>query len=319
MSNLTKGRRVYKPFHYEKAYGYWEKQQQAHWLATEVPMSGDLQDWELNLTESEKNLVSMILKSFVNFEILIEDYWTSKVAKWFPHPEIAMMCAAFGSMESIHASAYAHLNDTLGMLDYEAFLKEPSAKIRLDRLLETPGKTKEDIARSLAIFSGFTEGVSLFSSFAVLLSFSRVNKLKGVGQIISFSIRDESLHSEAGCWLFREFIKENPNLWTDDLKKTIYEAARLTVSLEDNFIDKAFEMGNIESISSKDLKNFIRNRANVKLGDLGLKTNWRNIDQDSLKKMEWFDYLSTGVEQQDFFANRVSDYAVSSMTIDDMF
>ena len=175
------------------------------------------------------------------------------------------------------------------------------------------------MARSLAVFSAFTEGVALFSSFAILLNFSRFNKLKGVGQIISFSIRDESMHSEAGCWLFREFIKENPELWTDGLKKEIYEAARLTVSLEDDFIDAVFENGAIEGLDPKDLKAFIRNRANVKLGDLGLKTNWKNIDQDALKRMDWFDYLSTGIESQDFFAQRVSTYSKGTMDTDKMF
>jgi len=339
--SLLSGRATYKPFLYEECFEYWMKQQQAHWLHTEIAMASDIQDWKLGLSQTEKDVVGGVLKGFVQTELVVNDYWTNRVAKWFPHPEIAMMATCFGNMETIHTIAYAQLNDSLGLVDYEAFMQEPAAKAKLDRLLdpemggekkphvmdgssviESEWLTNEDLsrkARSLAIFSGFTEGVALFSSFAILLSFSRFNKLKGVGQIIAFSIRDESLHSEAGCWLFREFIKENPQLWTDKLKKEIYEAARMTVALEDDFIDAVFAEGTVEGLDPKDLKAFIRARANVKLGDLGLKTNWKNIDHEALKHMEWFDYLSSGIESQDFFAQRVSGYSKGTLDTDKMF
>lgn len=321
MTSLISGRHTYKPFIYEQAFEYWSKQQNAHWMHTEISMTSDLQDWSQNLTDSEKSVIGGVLKGFIQTEILVNDYWTRKVGSWFPHPEISMMTSAFGNMETIHTVAYAYLNDSLNLLDYDAFLQEPTAKAKLDRLLATDdlSKSLKDKARSLAIFSGFAEGVSLFSSFAILLNFSRFNKLKGVGQIISWSIRDESLHSEAGCWLFREFIKENPKIWTDELKKEIYEAARITVALEDDFIDKIFLNNEIEGINAQDIKTFIRQRANVKLGDLGLRTNWKNLDQDALKRMEWFDFLSGGVQHTDFFSIRPTDYSKGNVNFDDMF
>lgn len=307
--NITLPRQTYKPFLYEKAYEYWLKQQQAHWLPTEVQMNSDLQDWSENLSNKEKKVIGGVLKGFIQTELVVNDYWTTKITKWFPHPEIIMMATAFGSFESIHTISYAYLNDSLGIKDYDAFLQEPTAKAKIDRLIEVDGNNKEEIARSLAIFSGFTEGVSLFSSFAILFNFSRFNKLKGVGQIISWSVRDEGLHSEAGCWLFREFIKENPQVFTDEVKKSIYEAARDTIELEDKFIDMVFSDGSIEGIDPKDIKQFIRYRANTKLGELGLKMNWKNIDQEAIKRMGWFDLMTTGIEHTDFFAQRVSSYS----------
>lgn len=328
--SLLKGRTVYKPFAYPQCFEYWLTQNQSHWLATEVPMSADVTDWKQNLTESEKNVIGGILKGFIQTEIHVNEYWSQKVAKWFPHPEIAMMAVTFGAFESIHTHAYAYLNETLGIEDYDAFLAEPTAKAKIDRLIgagDVKWSEKESVgddmaihvAKSLAIFSAFTEGVSLFSSFAVLLNFSRFNKLKGLGQIISWSIRDESLHSQAGCYLFREFIKENPEVMTDEFKKAIYQAARDTVQFEDDFIDKVFEGAEIEGIDPRDLKVFIRNRANQKLGEIGFKKNWKNIDEEALKKMEWFDFLSTGVEMQDFFSQRVSTYSKGVVNFDDMF
>ena len=317
--SLTLAREVYKPFEYPQAFEYWEKQQNAHWLPSEVAMAKDLNDWKYKLTESERLVVGQILKSFTQTEIAVNDYWSKKVSSWFPKPEICMMSSSFASMETVHIVGYSYLNDSLGLDDYSAFLQDNTAVAKLNSLKQIKGKNKSDIARSLAIFSAFTEGVNLFSSFAILMNFSRFNLLEGVETIVSWSVRDESLHSEAGCWLFRTFIEENPDIWDDNLKKDIYDAARLSVKLEDNFVDNAFSLGNVRGLESSDLKNFIRMRANAKLYDLGLKTNWKNIDQNSLKKMTWFDELSGGTKLTDFFASRVSDYSKSNFTIDNLF
>lgn len=306
---LITPRPTYAPFEYEQAYKYWELQQQSHWLHTEIAMASDINDWKLNLTDTERSVVGNILKGFTQSEVFIQEYWSQMVGKWFKKPEIQMMAASFASMESIHAVAYAYLNQSLGLEDFSAFLHEPTAKAKIDRLIETKGKSKEEIARSLAIFSAFNEGVNLFSSFAVLLNFSRFNKMKGLGQIIAFSIKDESLHSEAGCWLFRTLVSEYPEIMTDELKKAIYQAARDTIDLEDAFIDKAFELGPVEGLDPKDLKQFIRHRGNTKLEDLGMKKNWKNIDKSALERMNWFDVLSAGVSHADFFASRVTDYS----------
>jgi ribonucleoside-diphosphate reductase beta chain len=308
MSILTP-RVIYRPLEYLKAEQYCEKQQMAHWLPKEVQMGSDINDWKLKLTETDRHVIGSILKGFTQTEIFIQDYWSNKVANWFKKPEIQMMAATFASFEAIHAQGYSYLEQTLGIENYEAFLHEPTAKAKIDRLMETKGKSRRDIALSLAIFSAFNEGVNLFSSFAVLMSFPQRNMLKGLGQIVSWSIKDESLHSEAGCWLFRQLIEEFPELLDDELKEAIYEAARLTVKLEDEFIDKAFQKGDLPNLSAHDLKNYIRHRANTKLQDLGLKSNWKNLDKESLERLEWFSVLSSGVELQDFFAGRVVEYS----------
>jgi ribonucleoside-diphosphate reductase beta chain len=318
MSLLTK-RQVYKPFEYPRAYQFWELQQQSHWLHTEISMASDIQDWKEVITPTEKHLIGTILKGFTQAELVIgNDYWSKRITKWFKKPEIQIMATAFASMETVHAVSYAYLNDSLGLDDYSAFLFEPSAKAKIDRIMEVKGTAIQDIAKSLAVFSAFNEGVSLFSSFAILLNFSRFNKLKGLGQIIAFSIKDESLHSEGGCWLFRTLIEENPDIWTDELKKELYEAAKLTVQLEDAFIDKAFELGDVEGLTKHDMKQFIRHRCNTKLQDIKLKSIYKNIDKEALKRLEWFDVLSAGVSHSDFFASRVSDYSRGSIDFDKM-
>jgi len=311
-------RATFKPREYPKADEYWERAQQSHWLPSEVSMASDINDWKMKLSDAEKHVIGNVLKGFTQTEVFVEDYW-GRVSKWFKKPEIQALAVTLAAFESIHSTAYALLNDSLGLDDYQAFLTVPQIKVRLDRMINTPGKSRKDIAKSLAVFSAFNEGVSLFSSFAILMSFQRRNLLKGVGQIVAWSVRDESLHAEIGCWLFRTLISEYPEIWTDEFKKEIYDAARLTVELEDDFIDKAFEQGALADLDPKDLKVFIRARTNTKLVDLGLKTNWRNLDQEALKRMSWFDYLTAGLTHSDFFAERETSYSKGAINWDLVF
>jgi ribonucleoside-diphosphate reductase beta chain len=322
MSNLLKERVVYKPFEYQEAADYWLKQQQAHWLHTEVPMMSDLNDWNSNLTETEKNIIGSILKGFAQTETVVNDYWSGLVTKWFRKPEVIMMATTFGAFETIHAEAYSLLNETLGLENFAEFMEDEATMAKIENLTTIRDsfngkKDIHEIAKSLAIFSAFTEGVNLFSSFAVLLSFKMRNKLKGVGQIVEWSIRDESLHSEAGCWLFRTLIKENPELKTPELEAAINEAALLSLQLELDFIRKCYELGDLEGCSQYDLENFIKNRINTKLGDLGYPGIISDIDVTAVERMKWFDALSAGKQHTDFFANRVTNYSKGNMNWDE--
>ena len=305
-------RNYYKPFEYQQAFDFYKDQHRAHWLADEVPLASDLNDWKLKLNESEKSLIGNILKSFAQTEVHVNDYWSTKVSVWFPKPEIQAMARVFADFESIHAEAYARLNEELGLDDFKAFLEDEVSKAKIDRLVETPGETIEDRAISLAIFSAFTEGVNLFSSFAVLMSFQLRNLMKGTGQIVEWSVRDESLHSKAGCWLFRTLLEEQPELNNDKLREKIIDACHLSVQLEFDFIDKAFENGDVEGLTKEQLKNFIKARANEKMIELGYKAIYNDIDPNLLKQIEWFGHLTSGKSHTDFFASRVTNYSKST-------
>jgi ribonucleoside-diphosphate reductase beta chain len=312
--DIKQERIVYKPFEYPEAFDYWLKQQQAHWIHTEVPMMSDINDWKQNLNETEKNIIGSILKGFAQTETVVNDYWTGLVTKWFRKPEIIAMATTFGAMETIHAEAYSLLNEELGLDDFSEFLEDETTLAKIENLMNVRDSFDSEnnwheIAKSLAIFSAFTEGVNLFSSFAVLLSFKMRNKLKGVGQIVEWSIRDESMHSEAGCWLFKTLIKENPELKNQELQTAINEAALLSLQLELDFIDKVYELGDLEGCSKYDLQNFIKHRVNTKLGDLGYQPIIQDIDLTSIDRMKWFDHLSAGKQHSDFFSTRVTNYS----------
>ena len=319
MSKLFTPRIPYKPFEYPHYYNEgWLKQAQVFWLHTEIPMQGDFKDWKEFLKPAEKNLVGNILLGFAQTECAVGDYWTGKVKQWFPKHEIQQMAMIFGSQETIHAVAYSYLNETLGLENFSAFLQEPATKEKFDLLTETSNNwTPEDIisnpqarievGRGLAIFSAFAEGVSLYSSFAVLYSFQMRNMLKGIGQQMKWSVRDESLHSRMGCYLFRHMCEEFPDL-LESCRETINEAADLIVKLELNYIDKMFEMGDLENLKSSDLKEFIKQRTNEKLIELGYSNRF-DVNEKKASNLDWFYNLTGGKTHTDFFAIRSTDYS----------
>ena len=317
--NLFKERIEYKPFEFPEYYSDgWLPQAQAFWLHTEIPMQSDVKDWKENLTDAEKNLVGNILLGFAQTECAVSDYWTTMVTNWFPKHEIKQMAMIFGSQETIHATAYSYLNETLGLDDFSAFLHEPTIAEKFEHLsgvdsnytykdLATDNKARKEVARSLAIFSAFAEGVSLYSSFAVLYSFQMRNLLKGIGQQMKWSVRDESLHSKMGCRLFRHMCEEYPGL-KEEVENDIKTAAKLMVDMELKFIDKMFEMGDLENLKKEDLKNFIKRRANEKLLEIGYEKVFE-FDTISAKELDWFYHLTGGVEHADFFAIRPTAYS----------
>ena len=319
MSKLFKERVPYKPFEYPDYYTEgWLKQAQAFWLHTEIPMQGDVKDWNEHLTKEEKNLVGNILLGFAQTECAVSDYWTNMVTDWFPKHEIRQMAMMFGSQETIHATAYSYLNETLGLDDFSAFLHEPAVAEKFELLTQTTAdwthedlatnpQARKEVARSLAIFSAFSEGVSLYSSFAVLYSFQMRNLLKGIGQQMKWSVRDESLHSKMGCQLFKQMVDEFPDL-LEDSKETILEAAKLIVDLESRFIDMIFEQGDLENLKRDDLKEFIKARTNSKLEELGYKGIFE-YNKEQAENLEWFYHLTGGLTHTDFFAIRPTDYS----------
>jgi ribonucleoside-diphosphate reductase beta chain len=165
--------------------------------------------------------------------------------------------------------------------------------------------TKEDIAKTLAVFGAFTEGLQLFASFAILLNFQRFNKMKGMGQIVTWSVRDESLHTSSIIQLFRTFISENPEIWTEELQREIYVACSTIVDHEEAFIELAFEMGAVEGLEAGEVEQYIRYIADRRLAQLGLQPMY-HIEKNPLP---WLDEILNGVEHANFFENRATEYS----------
>ncbi|MHA1563784.1 MAG: ribonucleotide-diphosphate reductase subunit beta, partial [Alphaproteobacteria bacterium] len=242
--SLLVERSAYKPFQYPWAYEAWLQQQRIHWLPEEVPMADDVKDWHRTITPAERNLLTHIFRFFTQADVEVNNCYMKHYSQVFKPTEVQMMLAAFSNIETVHIAAYSHLLDTVGMPEeeYSAFLRYKEMKDKYDYMQQFNTRSKPDIARTLAMFGAFTEGLQLFASFAILLNFPRFNKMKGMGQIISWSARDESLHAESIIRLFRTFIEENPEVWTEDLRRDLHIACQTVITHEDAFIDLAFEL-----------------------------------------------------------------------------
>ena len=213
-------------------------------------------------------------------------------------------------METVHIAAYSHLLDTIGMpeSEYSAFMKYKEMKDKYDYMQNFDMSSKEDIAKTVAVFSAFTEGLQLFASIAILLNFPRHNKMKGMGQIVTWSVRDETLHCNSMIRIFKEFIKENPEIWNAKLKKELYEACRTIIEHEDAFIDLAFEMGPMEGLTAKEVKDYIRFIGNRRLTQLGLEP----IYDVQKYPLGWLDSMLNAVEHMNFFEGRATEYSKAS-------
>lgn len=306
-SNLLTERHVYKPFKYPWAYEAWLTQQQVHWLPEEVPLAEDVRDWARNLNESEKNLLTQIFRFFTQSDIEVNNCYMKHYTKVFKPTEVQMMLSAFSNMETIHIAAYSHLLDTIGMpeTEYSAFLHYKEMKDKYDFMQQFNSDDLRSTAITLAVFGAFTEGLQLFASFAMLLNFPRFNKMKGMGQIVSWSVRDESLHCDNMVKLFRTLVSENPQLWDDSLQQELLDACRTIVEHEDAFIDLAFGLGPVEGLEAEDVKQYIRYIADRRLLQLGLEEEY-HIEENPLP---WLDSMLNAVEHTNFFENRATEYS----------
>ena len=296
----------YKPFRYPWAYDYWKKQQQIHWMPEEVPLGDDCKDWANKLDDSERNLLTQIFRFFTQADVEVNNNYMERYARVFKPTEIKMMMAAFSNMETIHIAAYALLLETIGMPDTEfsAFLDYEEMANKHQYMQGFKIDTYADIARTLAMFGAFTEGLQLFASFAMLLNFPRHNKMKGMGQIVTWSVRDESLHCDGMIKLFHTFTRETDCL-TPAVRDDIIDCAKTVVALEDNFIDLAFEMGSVEGMDPDDIKQYIRFIADWRLSQLELPKIYNLSDHP----LPWLTEILNGVEHANFFEARATEYS----------
>ena len=301
---------VYKPFRYPWAYDAWLTQQRVHWLPEEVPLADDVKDWQRNLSSGERNLLTQIFRFFTQADVEVNNCYMKHYSQVFKPTEVLMMLSAFSNIETIHIAAYSHLLDTVGMpeLEYSAFLKYKEMKDKFDYMQGFTVDNKTEIAKTLAAFGAFTEGLQLFASFAILMNFPRFGKMKGMGQIVSWSVRDETLHCLSVIRLFRTFVQENPEIWTEELRRDLTNICATIVEHEDAFIDLAFELGGVEGLNAADTKTYIRFIADRRLQQLGLEPLY-NIEKNPLP---WLDEMLNAVEHTNFFENRATEYSRAS-------
>lgn len=312
--NLLKERSSFKPFYYPWAYDAWLKHEQSHWLHSEVPMAEDVKDWKNKLTQPQKHFLTNIFRFFTQGDVDVAGGYVKNYLPYFPQPEVRMMLMGFAAREALHVAAYSHLIETLGMPEstYNEFLEYEAMKNKHDYVLDISSRNgdKQSTATHIAVFSAFTEGMQLFSSFIMLLNFPRHGLMKGMGQIVTWSIVDETMHTENMIKLFRTYIEENKGIWNDTLKSRIYTIAEKMVELEDKFIDLAFEMGDMPDLTADQVKHYIRYICDRRLISLGLK----GVYKVKKNPLPWVEEMINAPTHTNFFENRATDYAKGALT-----
>jgi ribonucleoside-diphosphate reductase beta chain len=313
-TKMTDERNYFKPFNYPWAYEAWLKHEQSHWLHTEVPMAEDVKDWKKKLTQPEKDFLTNIFRFFTQGDIDVAGGYVKNYLPHFPQPEIRMMLSGFAAREALHIAAYSHLIETLGLpeVTYSQFMEYQEMKDKHDYVEEISSSngTVASTAEHIAVFSAFTEGMQLFSSFIMLLNMPRHGMMKGMGQIVTWSIVDETMHAESMIKLFREYIKENPEIWNDELKGKIYTIAERMVELEDKFIDISFAGAEMRDLSAEDVKKYIRYIADRRLISLGMK----GVFKVKKNPLPWVEEMINAPVHGNFFENRVTDYAKGTLS-----
>ena len=309
---LTVASQTYKPFYYSWAGDLTVRHEKAHWIEDEIDLGEDVSDWKTNkVTPVEKDYITNILRLFTQSDVAVgQNYYDQFIPK-FKNNEVRNMLGSFANREGVHQRAYALLNDTLGLPDseYHAFLEYKEMTDKIEFMQKADTTTQRGLALALAK-SVFNEGVALFASFVMLLNFQRVGKMKGMGKVVEWSIRDESMHVEGNSRLFKAFVAEHPKLVDNEFKKEIYVMAKDSVKLEDKFIELAYEMGEIQGLTMEEVKTYIRYITDRRLLQLGLKTNFK-VKNNPLPWLEW---ILNGADHTNFFENRVTEYEVAGLT-----
>jgi ribonucleoside-diphosphate reductase beta chain len=310
---LTDTRHNLKPYIYPWAWDMWERHEQMHWLYQVIPMQQDISDWNGKLTAGQKHFLLQIFRLFTQGDISVAGAY---VKNYLPvlsgHPEVRGLLLGIAAREVIHIKAYSHLIETLGLPDkiFNEFLEYEAMAAKQKYFDEVEGLDKTHIIQQMTAVSAFTEGMQLFSSFAMLLNFGRRGLMPGMVKIVTWSILDEDLHVEAMTKLFRTFVKENPDVWNDDLKSQLYTIAEKMVELEDKFIDLAYEQGGMEGLDKADMHQYIRYISDRRLIGLGLK----GIFKVKKNPLPWVDEMTVLQSHTNFFEQTESSYAKGSLT-----
>lgn len=313
---IEKKNPFYKPFRYPWAIENWSKQQSMFWLPEEISFDMDRKEF-FHLSEIEKNVIIQILRFFTQSDIEIASLYVDYYIPFFKATEIRMMLISFANMETIHIHAYQMLITTLNLpeIEFSKFMEYEIMKKKYDYMQYFTTGKKEDIAANLAIVSGLLEGAVLFGSFVILLHFSKNRKecvMNGIGNVVAFSMRDETLHCLSIIQLYHTYIKEqkelNNNFCLEEVEKKFLENLHIIINNEINFINLCFEMGDIPGLLKEDVINYIKFLFNRRCEQLNFTCQFPEIEINPLPWVE----EAIGISVTNFFNGTPSDYAKSS-------
>lgn len=312
--SLKEKTEAYNPNQYPEIVEIWEMHEEVHWTHREVRMQEDVNQWKGgNLSHEEMALISNILKLFTQSDVNVGEMYKERLIPFFQNDKVSDLFTSFAAREAIHKNAYAHLNNTLGFDEgsYHEFLDIKEMAEKHEYMISAIGDTDEDMAEYLAKQT-LVEGVSLFASFVMLFNFDRMGKMKNMCNIVEWSMKDESLHVQGNALVFNLFLDENPEIDRDSLFSRVKATAEELVRLEDLFIDKAYEVGEVKGLGADEVKKYIRYVTDYRLHQLGIDP----IFEVRENPIPWINEIMGGQSFTNFFEREVVDYSKNNLTGD---
>nr|QXT57792.1 ribonucleotide reductase small subunit [Rhinella marina erythrocytic-like virus] len=325
--SMFKPSESYKPFLFPSVVDITDLHEKVHWVDAEISLTDDVMCWNSNLlSKDEKQYTIDILRLFTQSDVSVGNIYYDTFIPLFKNNELRCMMGSFAAREGIHQRAYAMLTDTLGVPDtiYRTFLEYTEMAEKMDFMSEMKTDTLDNIALSL-VKAVFNEGVSLFASFLMLLNFQRFGKMTGMGKVVEWSIRDESLHVKGMTHIFKTLLACYPFLNRPKLVDLIYSLAKEALDLEFAFIDLVFKTSKnqpegtlkIPQLNAIDTKNYIKFILDKRISDLGFTKLWPDLTDPT----PWVTWIINGTDHTNFFDNKVTEYTVGGLagTWDDVY
>lgn len=325
MSNIFKKRINILPYEYPQLLKYKDAIRHSYWIDTEFNFTSDIQDFMVNISESEREVIKRTMLSIAQIEVSVKTFWAD-MYKRMPITEIGDVGMTFAESEVRHKDAYARLLRILGLeKDFETVIDVPAISNRIKYLSKyldgTRSSDNKMYTKSVLLFSLFIEHVSLFSQFLIMMSFDKHKKvLKGISNVVEATSKEEDIHGNFGAEIINIIRKENPEWFDDDFERLIYSACKKAYKAECGVLDWIFENSELDFLSKETIKEFIKNRFNNSLLKIGYKPLF-DIDYDMVSETQWFEVEVMATKEGDFFNKKSSDYNKKgkSITQEDLF
>ncbi|WP_304036913.1 ribonucleotide-diphosphate reductase subunit beta [Mesonia mobilis] len=315
----------YKPFEYPEVLTYTEAINKAYWVHSEIDFTADTQDFHSHLDLAERTAIKNSLLAIAQIEVAVKSFW-GKIYDHFPKPEFNGLGSTFAECEFRHSEAYSRLLEVLGYNDeFKNLLEVPVINERVEylskALKDANSQDEKKYVVSLIMFSILIENVSLFSQFAIILSFTRFKGLmKNVSNIIAWTSVDEQIHANGGIYIINKIKEEYPDFFDEETLTHIKETVKHSLDVESNILDWIFENGELENVKKNDLLNFMKFRIDESMEKIGMDKIY-HITPEQYAPMRWFEEEVFANSLDDFFAKRPVDYTKhdKSITADDLF
>lgn len=324
-SDLFERRTEMKPYEYEDLLEYVDAIRNSYWVHTEYNFDGDVQDFRVNTTPTEKTVIRRTMMAISQIEVQVKTFW-SDIYEEMPKTEVANVGMTFAESEVRHMDAYSHLLDLLGLSDdFERVTDEPAMRARIEYLDDylDRGETddRQDYVMSVLLFSSFVEHISLFSQFLIMTSFDKHDKrFKGIANTVEATSKEEQIHGLFGAELIDIIREENPEIFDEEFEREVEEAARRAFEAEMDILDWIFEQGELSFLPRPQIDSFLRDRFNRSLERVGFDPMF-DVDEDLLEETRWFDEDIMMSKDGDFFDKRPTSYNknTQSVTANDIF